>query len=147
MQKVTNKEFENIYNSYVGQLVQSYDALKSKFSTYVAKCLSEKQRRDCGMSLAAPAIVMPCDQWPNKADEESKDDSEGQLESRVRMGGRMGSQIKQIQEEQAASLPINRFRLEAKEEHDDVGEEDLSYVSGDERDFNESMELRFNRNV
>ena len=59
----------------------------------------------------------------------------------------MGSQIKQIQEEQAASLPVNRFRLEAKEEHDDVGEEDLSYVSGDERDFNESMELRFNRNV
>ena len=73
---MTNAEFENIYNSYIGELVQSYDALKSKFSTYVAKCLSEKQRRDCGMSLAAPAVIMAYEQWPNKADEESKDDSE-----------------------------------------------------------------------
>ena len=40
-------------------MVKSYDNVKSKFSTYVAKCLSEKQRRDCGMSLAAPAIILP----------------------------------------------------------------------------------------
>lgn len=72
-QKVTNTEFENIYNSFIGEMVKSYDNLKSKFSTYVAKCLSEKQRRDCGMSLVAPAIVMPYEAGLNRFEEESKE--------------------------------------------------------------------------
>lgn len=94
------QEFELIYNSFLQEMIKSYDNVKSKFSTYVAKCLSEKQRRDCGMSLAAPAIILPYEQSLQRDDEEeSKDDQPSTNGDQVRMGGRMGSQIKQLQED------------------------------------------------
>ena len=52
-------ELEQIYNGFVKRLVNSYDKLKTKFNTYAAKCLSEKQKRECGLALTAPALVMP----------------------------------------------------------------------------------------
>merc|ERR1712060_676910 len=52
-------EMEELYNGYIQQLVSSYDKLKTKFNTYAAKCLSEKQKREYGISLVAPALLMP----------------------------------------------------------------------------------------
>ena len=54
-------ELEQLYNGFVKRLVNSYDKLKTKFNTYAAKCLSEKQKRECGLALIAPALVMPHD--------------------------------------------------------------------------------------
>ena len=72
------------------------------------------------------------------------------------MGGRLGSKINQLKDD--GSPPIVKNELinkglparvmpdpfkpfaggfEEKKEGDNFGEEDLSYVSGDERDFNE----------
>lgn len=72
---MSTTDFEQIYNSYMQEMVKSYDNVKSKFSTYVAKCLSEKQRRECGMSLAAPAIILPYEKTLRR-DEETKEQQE-----------------------------------------------------------------------
>ena len=56
---VNIQEMEELYNGYIQQLVNSYDKLKTKFNTYAAKCLSEKQKRECGLVLTAPVIILP----------------------------------------------------------------------------------------
>jgi hypothetical protein len=86
---IGDQEFNMIYNSYIQELVKSFDNIKQKFSTYAAKCLSDKQRRDCGISLAPPVILLPYDQH-NGPNEETK---ESNHDTGVRMGGRMGLQI------------------------------------------------------
>ena len=58
-------ELELIYNGFVKRLVNSYDKLKTKFNTYAAKCLSEKQKRECGLALTAPALVLPHEHYQN----------------------------------------------------------------------------------
>ena len=40
-------------------MINSYDKIKTKFNLYAAKCLSEKQKRECGIALVAPALVLP----------------------------------------------------------------------------------------
>ena len=57
-------ELEQLYNGFIRRLVNSYDKLKTKFNTYAAKCLSEKQKRECGLALIAPALVLPHEQRP-----------------------------------------------------------------------------------
>jgi len=52
-------ELEQLYNGFVKRLINSYDKLKTKFNTYAAKCLSERQKRECGLALVAPALVLP----------------------------------------------------------------------------------------
>jgi len=42
-------------------LVNSYEKLKGKFNTFAAKCLSEKQKRESGLILVAPPIILPND--------------------------------------------------------------------------------------
>ena len=39
-------------------LIASYDKLKGKFNSFAAKCLSEKQKRESGMILQAPPLLM-----------------------------------------------------------------------------------------
>lgn len=119
-----NDKFVQLYNSHMQALIKSYENVKSRFSTYVSKCLTEKQRRDCQMSLTAPPLVLPHEQRAktgSPALEESKsEDVEG-----VRMGGRMGQRVNKLEQ----------FKKE----------EDISYVSGDDRDLNESaQESQFN---
>ena len=55
-------ELEALYNNFLRRLVNSYDKLKTKFNTYAAKCLSDRQKRECGLALIAPALVMPHEQ-------------------------------------------------------------------------------------
>ena len=62
---VNSQEIEDLYNGYIQQLVASYEKLKTKFNTYAAKCLSEKQKRECGLTLIAPNLVLPYDKEPN----------------------------------------------------------------------------------
>ena len=81
-------------------------------------------KRECGVPLIAPPLVLPHE---NQRLEESKEI--------VRMGGRMGNQIKQLKE---GEIP-GQISEVAKSDSDDVGEEDLSYISGDERELNESV--------
>ena len=59
-------ELEQLYNGFLRRLVNSYDKLKTKFNTYAAKCLSEKQKRECGLGLIAPALVMPYERLPDE---------------------------------------------------------------------------------
>ena len=42
-------------------LIASYDKLKGKFNVFAAKCLSEKQKRESGLILVAPPLIMPAD--------------------------------------------------------------------------------------
>jgi hypothetical protein len=55
-------------------------------------------KRECGLNLLAPNLVLPHDSKEARELEESKE------AERVRMGGRMGSQLKQLKEGQ---LPGN----------------------------------------
>jgi hypothetical protein len=55
-------EIEALYNKNLQEFINSYDIVKQRFSTYAAKCLTEKQRRECGMNLSAPALVLPYEQ-------------------------------------------------------------------------------------
>ena len=105
-------EMEELYNGYIQQMVSSYDKIKTKFNTYAAKCLSEKQKRECGLSLVAPPIVMPHEvqqqnlMHPNQsrvqmsprskklAMLQQKNFDEEEKDGDSRMGGRMGHQIK-----------------------------------------------------
>jgi len=95
-------------------MVSSYDKIKTKFNTYAAKCLSDKQKRECGISLVAPPIVMPHEvqqqnlMFQNRAgiqmsprskklamlQQKNFDEEEKLNDSDSRMGGRMGHQIK-----------------------------------------------------
>lgn len=58
-QDVNLSEIEIIYNGYMQQLIGAYEQLKTKFNTYALKCLSERQKRECGMALTAPNLVLP----------------------------------------------------------------------------------------
>ena len=58
---INTLEMEELYNGYIQQLVASYEKLKTKFNTYAAKCLSEKQKRECGLALIAPNLLLPYD--------------------------------------------------------------------------------------
>ena len=58
---INTLEMEELYNGYIQQLVASYEKLKTKFNTYAAKCLSEKQKRECGLTLIAPNLLLPYD--------------------------------------------------------------------------------------
>jgi hypothetical protein len=54
---------ESIYSWAIHQLVNSYDRLKSKFNSFAAKCLTERQKRECGsLTLIAPPLVLPCEE-------------------------------------------------------------------------------------
>ena len=50
-----------IYNGYMQTLMSSYEKLKGKFNSFAAKCLSEKQKRESGLILVAPPLVVPTD--------------------------------------------------------------------------------------
>jgi hypothetical protein len=56
---------EAIYSWVISQLVNSYDRLKSKFNSFAAKCLTERQKRECGsLTLIAPPLILPCEEKP-----------------------------------------------------------------------------------
>ena len=55
------QEVEQIYSGYMQALVNSYEKLRGKFNVFAAKCLSEKQKREAGLILVAPPIVLPGD--------------------------------------------------------------------------------------
>ncbi len=57
-----------IYNGYMQTLMSSYEKLKGKFNSFAAKCLSEKQKRESGLILVAPPLVVPTDK---EADQET----------------------------------------------------------------------------
>ena len=42
-------------------LISSYDKLKTKFNSFAAKCLSDRQKRESGLILVAPSLIMPSD--------------------------------------------------------------------------------------
>ena len=144
-------EIEALYNKNLQEFINSYDRVKQRFSTYAAKCLTEKQRRECGLNLSAPALVLPYEQNLNQEDAAQQSEAD-----RVRMGGRLGSQINQLRDDNspanrnAPHLPANKnmpesikpyaSQFEENKDGDPFGEEDLSYVSGDEHDFNEQVQ-------
>jgi len=49
-------------------LIDSYDRLKSKFNQFQTRCLSEKQKKESGLMMAAPSLLMP--QEKDRLDEE-----------------------------------------------------------------------------
>lgn len=42
-------------------LVTSYEKLRGKFNSFASKCLSDRQKRESGLILVAPALIMPSD--------------------------------------------------------------------------------------
>ena len=50
-----------IYNGYMQTLIGSYEKLKGKFNNFAAKCLSERQKRESGLILVAPPLVLPAE--------------------------------------------------------------------------------------
>ncbi len=63
-------EVDQIYNGYMQILSQSYEKLKGKFNAFAAKCLSERQKRESGLILVAPPLVMPHEKEEEKASNE-----------------------------------------------------------------------------
>lgn len=61
-------EINQIYLAYMQSLIDSYDRLKSKFNQFQTRCLSDKQKRECGLLLVAPQLMMP--QEKDRQDEE-----------------------------------------------------------------------------
>ena len=54
LQQVEVSEAEIIYNGYLQRLISAYDRVKSKFNTYAVNCLTDRVKRECGISLVAP---------------------------------------------------------------------------------------------
>ncbi|CEL92530.1 unnamed protein product [Vitrella brassicaformis CCMP3155] len=48
------------HRDYLGLLLQAYYNLRSKFTTYVNRCLTQAQRNEFGDSLAIPSLELPC---------------------------------------------------------------------------------------
>jgi len=65
-------------------LIASYDKLKGKFNSFAAKCLSEKQKRESGMILQAPPLLMP---YEKEAKDREEDIEEIKTEGMVARGG------------------------------------------------------------
>jgi hypothetical protein len=58
---IDSQEIDQIYTGYMQTLIASYDKLKGKFNTFASKCLSERQKRESGLILVAPPLVLPQD--------------------------------------------------------------------------------------
>ena len=80
---IDTNEIEQIYNGYMQALVNSYDKLKGKFNTFAAKCLSEKQKRESGLILVAPPLVLPGDK-----EQEQEEEEEIKIQPSQRMGAK-----------------------------------------------------------
>lgn len=49
-------------------LMASYEKLKGKYNTFAAKCLSERQKRESGLILVAPPLVLPSEKESQEAE-------------------------------------------------------------------------------
>jgi hypothetical protein len=58
---IDSTEIDMIYNGYMQTLMGSYEKLKGKFNSFAAKCLSERQKRESGLILVAPPLIIPTD--------------------------------------------------------------------------------------
>lgn len=56
---IDSQEIDMIYNGYMQALIGSYEKLKGKFNAFASKCLSERQKRESGLILVAPPLVLP----------------------------------------------------------------------------------------
>lgn len=65
---IDTREVNAVYLSYMQSLIDAYDRLKSKFNQLQTRCLSEKQKRECGVDRVAPTLIMP--QEKDRQDEE-----------------------------------------------------------------------------
>ena len=45
--------------AYMQSLVDTFDRLKSKYNQLQTRCLTDKQKKECGINLAAPTLLMP----------------------------------------------------------------------------------------
>ena len=86
-------------------LIGSYEKLKGKFNNFAAKCLSERQKRESGLILVAPALVMPTDkemqeEFNGPKEEEKKSSFPQKLGvgggDHMRMGGRLGVKMEKV---------------------------------------------------
>ena len=80
-------------------LVDTYERLKSKFNQFQTRCLSEKQKKQCGINLVAPPLVLP--QEKDRQDQDADVLNSGgelnpisaSMSSQGRTGGRMGTRM------------------------------------------------------
>lgn len=82
--------------AYMQSLVDSFDRLKSKYNQLQTRCLTDKQKKECGVMLVAPQLLMP--QEKDRQDEEMDLMFGGQGvaadgQSQSRMGGRIGARM------------------------------------------------------
>ena len=81
--QIDTKVINAIYASYMQSLVDSYERLKIKFNQLQTRCLTEKQRKEQGLNLVAPTLVMPVDK--DRQDDEAEANSSEMLGSRPRV--------------------------------------------------------------
>lgn len=62
---IDGKEIDQIYNGYMSTLITSYEKLKGKFNVFAQKCLSDRQKRECGLILVAPPLTLPSEKDEN----------------------------------------------------------------------------------
>ena len=66
-------------------LITSYEKLKGKFNNFASKCLSDRQKRESGLILIAPQLLLPTDKEQQDAEsplpnfEEAKDTSNSNM--------------------------------------------------------------------
>lgn len=70
LETINSQEVNQIYLAYMQSLIDSYERLKSKFNQFLTRCLSEKQKKECGILLVAPPLVMP--QEKDRLDEDNE---------------------------------------------------------------------------
>lgn len=87
-------------------LIESYDRLKSKFNQFQTRCLTEKQKKECGLAQVAPNLIMPREKDLQDQEYDLNDQNgEGEGAGQSRMGGRIGVRMGGIGEDQDGDVP------------------------------------------
>lgn len=103
---VDHTEVDMIYNGYMQTLIQSYEKLKGKYNSFATKCLSERQKRESGLILVAPNLIMPSEKDYSDSDNIKLDEEHKNIKNirgpaseinQVRMGGRLGAKLEKAQ--------------------------------------------------
>ena len=83
----------------MNKLIRSYDKLKGKYNQFAAKCLSEKQKRESGLILVAPDLILPTENNGNENEEVKEENKDKKIQSKnqVRMGGRLGAKMEKAE--------------------------------------------------
>jgi len=147
-----------IYNGYMQTLIGSYEKLKGKFNNFAAKCLSERQKRESGLILVAPPLVLPAEKEmedQNTGNGHKEEEKKGNVmishaKENGRMGGRLGVKMEKVSRKQEDNGPAYASRggaMKKDMDNDSIGVDDEEEIADDDMGSGNRKRLNGQKNL